>query len=193
MIRSTRRLAVTCLALVCAALALGSTPAAARPPGPHPDVRRLADKLERNAARLGLSAETVAKIRAIVDAAAPESDALQNKLRQAHATMRELLDTPRPDEDAVLRQADAIGALDTALLRQGLRTLLQIRPLLTDQQLAELRKIRAERLAPVLEHCQPIISAACVGSEGREMMDCLREQPDLPPACREAVDALRRK
>jgi hypothetical protein len=171
MIRSTRRLAVTCLALVCAALALGSTPAAARPPGPHPDVRRLADKLERNAARLGLSAETVAKIRAIVDAAAPESDALQNKLRQAHATM----------------------ALDTALLRQGLRTLLQIRPLLTDQQLAELRKIRAERLAPVLEHCQPIISAACVGSEGREMMDCLREQPDLPPACREAVDALRRK
>jgi Spy/CpxP family protein refolding chaperone len=193
MSRSARRLAVACLALVCAALALGTTPAAAGPSGPHPDVRRLADKLERNAARLGLSPETVAKIRAIVDTAAPESDALQAKLRQAHATMRELLDTPRPDEDAVLRQAEAIGALDTALLTHGIRTLLQIRPLLTDQQLAEMRKIRAERLAPVLANCQPIISAACNGSEGREMMDCLREQPDLPPPCREAVDALRRK
>lgn len=190
---SLRRLAFGCLALLGAALLCGSTPAAARPPGPHPDIRRLADKLERNAERLGLSQETLARIRAIVDAAAPETDALQSKLRQAHATMRELLDTPRPDEDAVLRQAEVIGALDTALLKQGIRTLLQIRPLLTDQQLAELRKIRAERLAPVQANCAAIISAACSGTSGREMMDCLRQQPDLPPPCREAVDALRRK
>ncbi|MDX2166753.1 MAG: periplasmic heavy metal sensor, partial [Deltaproteobacteria bacterium] len=175
-----------------ATLALGAGPAAACAPGP-PDVRRMADKLERNASRLGLSADTLAQIRAIVDAAAPEAEALQSKLRQAHATMRELLDTPRPDEEAVLRQAEAIGALDTALLKQGLRTMMQIRPLLTDAQLAELRKVRAERLAPVLQHCQAIIAAACSGLAGREMMSCLREQPDLPAPCRDAVDALRRK
>jgi Spy/CpxP family protein refolding chaperone len=179
------------LALFAAALPVA--PATARASGSRPDVRRLAEKLEQNAARLGLSPETLAKVRAIVDEAAPESDALQNKLRMAQATLRELLSTPRPDEAAVLRQADEIGALESALLKQGLRSLLRIRPLLTDAQLAELKQIRAERLAPILEHCQPVIAAACAGNEGRELVDCLREQPDLPPACRDAVDALRRK
>ncbi|MDX2166716.1 MAG: hypothetical protein SF182_06620, partial [Deltaproteobacteria bacterium] len=68
--RPFRSFGLACLALLGAALALGARPAAACAPGP-PDVRRMADKLERNASRLGLSADTLAQIRAIVDAAAP--------------------------------------------------------------------------------------------------------------------------
>ncbi len=186
--RSTARLAALLFGI-----ALIAAPVLAQPSIAHPDVRRMAEKLEQNAARLGLSSATLAQIRAVVDAAGPEADALQLKLRTAHATMRELLDTPRPDEAAVMQQADIIGGLETELLKQRVRTLLRIRPLLSDEQLAEMQKIRSERMAPVLTHCSDVIANACAGMEGREMVDCLRQQPDLAAPCRNAVDSLRRK
>lgn len=184
------RRAVALLPLLAVA-ALAAAPVEARPPGK--DARRMVRKLEENATRLGLSAARLAEIRAVVDAEAPAADALDVQLRAAHEQMRELLSTPRPDEAAVMRQAEAIGRLETALMQQRLRTLLHIRPLLTDTQLAELKRIRQERIGPVQEACGAAIAAHCASARGREMVDCLRDRADLPPACQAALDALRRR
>jgi Spy/CpxP family protein refolding chaperone len=59
--------------------------------------------------------------------------------------MRRLLGQDRPDEAAVMQQAERIGALEIELHKQRLRTMLRIRALLTPEQRRELVTIHGER------------------------------------------------
>ena len=155
--------------------------------------RRVLADLEANAARLGISDETVAKIRAIVADGMASGESMRAELAEARSALRGLLSTPRPDEAAVMAQARQIGALDTRLLELRLRTLLRVRPLLTDAQIEALHAIRQQRLAPVRDACRAEIGASCADAiSGRETVRCLRAQHDqLSDACRAALSALR--
>jgi Spy/CpxP family protein refolding chaperone len=103
------------------------------------------DVLERHAERLGLDDKTRTEIRGIAEAAREESRSAEERLRGLHAEMRTLLDQPSPALDAVLQQADRIGAAETAMHKLRLRTMLRIRALLTPEQRAELVRIHEER------------------------------------------------
>ena len=155
--------------------------------------RRLLADLDANAARLGISDDTVAKIHAIVDEGTARGENVRAELTEARTALRSLLSTPRPDEAAVMAQARKIGALDTRLLELRLQTLLRVRPLLTDTQIEALHAIREQRLTPVREACHAEISASCADAvSGRETVRCLRAHLDqLSDACRAALVAFR--
>jgi Spy/CpxP family protein refolding chaperone len=134
------------LAAAGLALAILPGPALAERPGggrrPMPSLDRL---LERHAERLGLDDATEARIRAIADARRDEGERLAERVRALHGEMHALLDQDAPDTDAVMRQAEAIGAAETEMHKQRLATLLEIRALLTPEQRRELVRIFEER------------------------------------------------
>jgi Spy/CpxP family protein refolding chaperone len=116
--------------------------------GEHGHLRKkppLDEILERNAERLGLDAETLAKIRAAADASRPEHERLEEELHALRLEMRALLSDDAPDPDAVMQLADRVGAAETALDKHRLATLLEIRGLLTPEQRRELVRIYEER------------------------------------------------
>jgi Spy/CpxP family protein refolding chaperone len=144
-----RLTAAIAFALIGAAVAVGA--ASAKPPGPGrpgpggPGPEHL---IEENADRLGIDDDTRDAIRKIAEASRERSDALSERLHAAHEEMRHLLDADEPDEDAVMAQAEAIGALHVDKHKNRLRALLEIRALLTPEQRQELVKLREEMGPP---------------------------------------------
>jgi Spy/CpxP family protein refolding chaperone len=134
---------------VVAALGVVAPRAGAEGPrgGPGPRHRSLDRMLERDAERIGLDAATLARVRAIADAARLESEPLEEKREALHREMRATLDQAAPELDAVMRQADQIGTVDTELRKLHLKTLLEIRALLTPAQREALVRIHDERRA----------------------------------------------
>jgi Spy/CpxP family protein refolding chaperone len=186
----------TALLLLVAVLALAAPAAIASGGEGHKmgeahGQKMLAD-LEANATRLGISDETMAKIRAIMLGGTSSAEGVRAELGEARAALRTLLSAPRPDEAAVMDQARRIGALETKLLELRLHTLLRVRPLLTDAQIEALQGLREQRFAPVREACRAEIAAACAdAASGRETMHCLRAHNDqLSDACRSALAAV---
>ncbi len=131
------------LALLASGLALSRGPEGPRPGrgGPPHDVFLI----EKHAERLNLDDKTLEQIRSIVAVSKERSSGLRTELREAHMTMRELLSAETPDEKAVMEQAEKIGTIRNNLAKHHLRVLLQIRPLLTTDQVQELGRIREER------------------------------------------------
>jgi Spy/CpxP family protein refolding chaperone len=103
------------------------------PPGPHgpPPIERM---LERHADELGLDADTRAAIRAIAAEARKDEQPASEEVRLLQEQMRALLDAESPKLDDVMQLADRIGAAETELKKQRLRTMLEIRTLLTPEQ-----------------------------------------------------------
>lgn len=150
--------------------------------------------LENNKDRIGLSDDTMAQIQEIVAASRVSAEKLDGELHDAHTKMRELLSENRPAEAAVMSQAERIGTLETKSLQLRLGTLLQIRPLLTDAQLTELRAIREQRFNAVKTACADDIAKLCPGAKGRSRRSCLREHAgELSAQCSDALNGLRRK
>jgi len=89
---------------------------------------------EENAEALSLDGETLRSIRSIVEKTKASGDSLHARLRELQEGMRALLDQSAPDESAVMKQADAIGAAEAEIHKQRLGTLLEIRALLTPEQ-----------------------------------------------------------
>jgi Spy/CpxP family protein refolding chaperone len=120
------------------------------PPGGGPPPHRgdpppLEHILERNAERLGLDPAVEAEISATSSASRAEGDRLRDSLDEAHREMRELLSSDTPDESAVMKQAERLGALETEANKSRLRGMLKIRSLLTPEQRAVLVEIHEER------------------------------------------------
>ena len=100
-----------------------------RPHGPPPDVR-----LERQLGRLGLAPAQREKVEAILAAARDGRVHRRAQLRSAFEQMHALLEQDQPDEAAIMRQVDVIGALKTEQHKAMLHTLLQVRAELTPEQ-----------------------------------------------------------
>jgi hypothetical protein len=73
-----------------------------------------------------------------------ESASARDAVHRQHDELRALLASDAPDAGAVMAKADAIGAAETALQKQRLRTMLAVRALLTSEQRRELVKIHEE-------------------------------------------------
>ena len=111
--------------------------------------------------------------------------------------MHDLLSQETPDESAVMQQAEAIGQAETELHKHRLGTLIKIRALLTDEQRAELIRIREETraqwLQPLIEACEADVDQFCPDDEDRwSRRRCLRDHwEELSADCQDAVEAAR--
>lgn len=103
--------------------------------------------LERHAERLRLDEAVQERVRAIAAEAEQEGASLRETLDREREALHDLLAQDAPDADAVMRQAEAVGAAETAMHKQRLRTLLEVRALLTPAQRAELVEIFDEKRA----------------------------------------------
>ncbi len=103
-----------------------------------------AERLEQRIEALDLQTETRQAVYALLDEAREQRREFRGEMRGAHEQMRALLDQESPAPEAVLAQADTLGALHTEARKAELRTLLAVRELLTPEQWQTLRE-RPER------------------------------------------------
>jgi Spy/CpxP family protein refolding chaperone len=182
--------------VVCVLLTALTAPGVSRAEAERPsrDTRARPDRfIAEYAERLGLDKETLVAIRTIVDASRAQGETLRADLRQAYAQMRALLSQERPNEAAVMQQADAIGALELAARKQRLQVMLRIRALLTPAQRQELIRLQetwhTRRRADFMPACQAESTDFCPdAAPGRPHLECLYEHmADLSAACRIAI------
>ena len=170
----------------------------ARPPFESPGSDRDPGAfIEENAEALDLDDETIAAIRGIVEESKGEGDQFQAKLRELHDEMKALLSQGTPDESAVMKQIETIGAVETEMQKHRLGTMLEIRALLTPEQREEMTRLRDESRGrwrhALREACEVDLETLCPDAEDRwSRKQCLREQREkVSDECRDAIKAAR--
>jgi len=103
-----------------------------------------------------------------------------------------------PDEEAVMQQAELLGAIETEMTKHRLRTLLRIHALLTPEQRKEMMAIRRERHGGpemLFEDCGGDLEKLCPDAESPfDYMGCLHEHEDhVSEGCASALDTHRHK
>jgi len=101
--------------------------------------------MEHHADELGLDAATRVAIQEIAARSRLVEEPLREELNELHEGMRSLLDADSPNLDDVMQWAERSGAAETELRKQRLRTMLEVRALLSPEQRQKLVKIFEER------------------------------------------------
>lgn len=123
-------------AVVGALLIFAPWAAVARPPGGG--LPQLIDQLE-------LDASTQGEVDALLDAQREQRRSLHRELRSAREGMRSLMASADADEASLLSQAERIGALEQERHSLRIGTHLQLRTILTPDQMQALAAAKAER------------------------------------------------
>jgi Spy/CpxP family protein refolding chaperone len=141
-----------------------------------------------------LSAETVARVRAVIEESRPAADELREQVRGERRALHELLMQDSPDRNLVLQQAERVGGLETELQKHRLSTLLTVHALLTPEERAELRSRMEKRheryLARLRAACGEDIAQHCADAKpGRDTIRCLGTQTptELTQTCRDQL------
>jgi len=137
-------LGVSALAIGVSALALGVASPAAAAMAESPDLPppTATDSLLRSAGNpLALSDAQRERIEQIVSESREYAELLKSELADAQTDLRRRLDGPDPDFDAVMREVDRVGELETRLRKHRIATLMSVRALLSPDQRAGLAKI----------------------------------------------------
>jgi Spy/CpxP family protein refolding chaperone len=136
--RAVSRAALVAAAVAWAVLGLAIGDVRSHVPGP-PD-----EHLERDLQALGLAPEQRARVEAMLEAARGERQAIRARIEAAYDAMHVLLEPDHPDEAAVMRQAETIGAIKTDRRKAMLRMLLRVRAELTPEQRLRLQQLMRE-------------------------------------------------
>jgi Spy/CpxP family protein refolding chaperone len=163
------------------------------PPGGGPPGGFIGQDLDQ----LGLAPETRAQIDRIVADARARGEALRPQIEAAHRTLHDLLTQGAPDQEAVMHQAEALGALELSEHKNRLEAMLAIRALLTPEQRDQLVRSHEEGRGRWKHHrgplgaCSTDAKGLCAGAEGgRARLSCLAERYDaLSSPCREALES----
>jgi Spy/CpxP family protein refolding chaperone len=143
------RRSTACASLLLLALALAAATAQAQPRGdfggPGQGPPPLDRMLERHADELGLDAAKRDDLRAIVAASREKGRPLADALHAERERLHALLSQDSPDAGAVMKQIDVVGAAETALHKQRLGTLLEVRARLTPEQRKKMVELFEER------------------------------------------------
>lgn len=135
--RWKKRMAAVALAL--ATVTVVAANATANRHGGRPGHGSMLGRVEHGVEKLELAPETRKSVDAILDQARSQQRELRDQLHAAHEQMRTALDAESPSTDAVLAQADSIGALETQAKKLELQAIIQVRQLLSAEQWQQLR------------------------------------------------------
>lgn len=119
----------------------GGGPGFKKGPAPHKMVRMI----EKNAEQLGIEQATLDQIRQVLEANKPEAESLRADAKAAGKALREAMKSENPNKDQVLALSAEAGAARQALKQFNLSVMLDIKALLTPEQQAAMRELRAER------------------------------------------------
>ena len=194
--RLNRAIALAILAL----LVTWTAPALAQPRPPRDDGPP-APLIAEHADELGLDEDTRDQIETTVERSRRESQRLRRAHRQTGRSLHELLELDEPDREAVMRQAEVMGEIETERRKLRLGAMLEIRELLSPEQREQLVEMR-ERDRPQrpdrharrerMRACEPDVQLFCEGSRHpRAIFRCLEAERDsLSPECGQAFDVL---
>jgi Spy/CpxP family protein refolding chaperone len=135
---SKKRLAV--IAVVLATATMATANAMANRHGGRRGSGGMLGSIERGVDQLELTPENRKAADAIFDQARTQHRALRDPSRAAHEQMRALFDQQSPSLEAVLAQADSIGALELEAKKTELEAMVKVRQLLTTEQWQQLRR-----------------------------------------------------
>jgi len=139
-VRAARSAAVAIVAALALAAGVSARPGPGMGGPPGFFLEKAIDKLE-------LPAQQRSAVQSVIDQAKPTGEKLRDDVQSAHEGMRTLLEQDTVDESAVMAQADTIGAAMTESRKHDLRTLLQVRALLTPEQRTQLEQVVKEGMA----------------------------------------------
>lgn len=111
--------------------------------------------LERHAEELALGAEVLERVRKLAAEGEEQAKPLRDALAAEREAMHGLLAQDVPDAEAVMLQADLVGAAETEVRKQRLRTLLAVRALLTPEQRRGMVRIFEEKRHRIDRHGPP--------------------------------------
>ena len=103
--------------------------------------------MKRNAKEIGLSEETIAKIDALIEAGTAEEAKLREQGKTAIGEVNEILAQNLPSEKELMAASDKVGenAAKSRVLK--MKSVLEIRSLLTPEQLEKFMEIRKKATA----------------------------------------------
>jgi Spy/CpxP family protein refolding chaperone len=173
----------------------------AKPPGGGPGHAEGEFRLlDRYADDLGLDEETRAAIEAIADSSRNRGEKLEQQKEAAREALKSFLDEELPNQEAVMRQVEALGAIDVELKKQFFQALIDIRKQLTPEQREQLlalersrRSQRDARRKELVASCELDVVAFCPdAATRRDRMRCMREHRDeLSSECSAAIEMLK--
>ena len=141
---------------------------------------RMLDKLQ-------LDATTRGQVQSIVAAARAEARALRAQLKTQRRQLKSLMQGDAA-ESVVLARADELHRLKGKLRRIRLKSMLQIKALLTPAQRQQLKQLRQSRFKALRAACKADAETLCAGVKGRRKGRCLMGSFDrLSTSCRSAL------
>lgn len=160
---------------------------------PHERGDKMTRFLDRHADELGLDEATRERIDALVTASQERAEELDAARRDAHDTLRALLDAEPVDRAAVMQQVEVIGALDLEQSKLRMATMIDVQAQLTPEQRAEMRALMERRFADrhreTFDACGAELAGVCADAgPGPDRIRCLFEHDgELSDACAEAL------
>ena len=100
--------------------------------------------IERAADLLDLDEATRRQVKDLVYTSQKEAVAVRARLEEARIELRRLLDDPDPDRGAVMRRVEQVGDLQVTMRKNKLGLFLDVRALLTPEQVRKLKTMRHE-------------------------------------------------
>lgn len=100
--------------------------------------------MKKKAKELGLSEDTVKKIDAAVEAGRAEEAKFREENKAAIATLNEILAQNRPNEKELLAASDKVAEAASKSRVLKMKSVIEIRSLLTDEQLEKFMEFRAK-------------------------------------------------
>jgi Spy/CpxP family protein refolding chaperone len=103
--------------------------------------------MKKKAKDIGLSEETIAKIDAAIEANKAAEKKLREENRDALTKLNEVLSKNLPSEKELMAAADKVGELASKSREQKMKSVLEVRSLLTAEQLEKFMEFRNKATA----------------------------------------------
>ena len=103
--------------------------------------------MKKKATELGLSEDTLTKIDAAIEAGKVEEEKLREQSKAAIAALNETLAKNRPNEKELLAASDKVGEAASKSRVLKMKSVIEVRSLLTDEQLEKFMEIRGKATA----------------------------------------------
>ena len=108
--------------------------------------------IAENGEELGVDEKTQEKIRSLVDSHRELMDALHIQLKEANTGLQELMEATKVDLEETLAQADEVAELKGEMFKQQVRTMVELKQHLTEDQIAEIHEIVKAKVRKKRKH-----------------------------------------